>query len=418
MDSERTLIEGETDACKDTGVVSLYSQRMRENEGTILLKNQVEMDLCTTYAVGPKVLDVGVGTGRASLALAALGFEVTGVDGSQAMLDECRRMAAELPIALKLGDVAALPFHNEQYHTLMALNVMAQFPHWQTVLAEWKRVVVPGGRIIFDIHSLDHVLAACGESKAEILSRSTAQDGDSFIMRVSVSDVVEQANRLGLTIKEIIPYGAFFGGENTNYWLYDSLESSFWWNRFMSLLSVDERLFQFVLFLEEQCVSSLSCTMTGRMMVILENRADNSANENWLKRNQHLNEALLGNFSSSAVVPYLPQPFDAWRNTLNEHLDYSRNSVFFYHLWSKLFPKIGRLDLESLLAPRHIKAMQRWRDQDNQDQTTLQFAQEWYCQPRINELLEYKGVSLGSGMEYLLMQDLLSAAGHMPDKIK
>lgn len=418
MDRERTLIEGETDACKDIGRVSWYSQRMRENAGINLLKNQVEMGLCTSYAVGPKILDVGVGTGRASLPLAALGFEVTGVDSSQVMLDECRRMAAELPIELKLGDVAALPLQNEQYHTLMALNVMAHCPHWPIVLEEWKRVVVPGGRIVFDIHSLDHVLAAWGGNKAEILSGSAAKDCNSFIMRVSVSDIVEQANRLGLTIKGIIPYGAFLGGENTNYWLSDSLESSFWWNRFMSLLPVDERLFQFVLFLEEQCVSCLSSIMTGRMMVILENRVDNTSNENWLRRNQQLNEALLGNFSLLAVVPYLPQPFDAWCNTLNEHLDYLRNSVFFYHLWSKLFHKIGRLDLESLLAPRHIKAMQRWRDQDNQDQTTLQFTQEWYRQPGINELLEYKGVPLGPGMEYLLMQDLLSAAGNMSDKIK
>lgn len=73
--------------------------------------------------------------------------------------------------------------------------------------------------------------------------------------------------------------------------------------------------------------------------------------------------------------------------------------------------------LESCLAPRHIQAMQSWRDEDSHDQETLGFAQEWYRQPVINELLEYKGVPLGPGMEYLLMQNLLSAAANMPDKI-
>lgn len=408
MNKERTLVQGDVAAGKEIGRVSCYLERVRGNAGANLVKRQVEMDLCVSYAAGPKILVVG--KGLESPAFAASGFDVAAVDGSQAGQDECLIMAPGVPIESRNGGTAALPFHDEQYHTLVALNISAQLPNWQASLMEWKRVVVPGGRIIFDIRSLDHISAACGEDKTGDVAVNVAS------MWVTASDLVEQANRLGLTIKGMMPYGAFAGGEDSNCWLNSSLGTQFWWDRFMSLLPVDERLFKFVLFLEEQCVSCLGSVATGHMMVILENRADEAANESWLNRNQHLNEMLLKDFSLSSIMSYLPQPFDAWCSTLNAHLDYLRNRVFFYHLWSKLFHKIGLLDLESCLAPRHIQAMQCWCDEDRHDQETLGFAQDWYRQPGMNELLEYKGVPLGPGMEYLLMQDLLSAAANMPDK--
>ena len=49
-------------------MVAWYNQRMLENRGTNRLKNQVEVDLCARYAVAPKVLDVGIGTGRIEVA--------------------------------------------------------------------------------------------------------------------------------------------------------------------------------------------------------------------------------------------------------------------------------------------------------------------------------------------------------------
>lgn len=408
MNKERTLVQGDVAAGKEIGRVSCYLERVRENAGANLVKRQVEMDLCVSYAAGPKILEVG--RGLASPALAALGFDVTVIDGSQAVRDERLLMAPGLPIESRIGGIAALPFHDEQYHTLVALNNSAQLPNWQTLLMEWKRVVVPGGRIIFDIRSLDHISAACGEDKTGDVAGNVAS------MWVTASDLVEQANRLGLTIKGMMPYGAFAGGKDSNCWLNGSLGTQFWWDRFMSLLPVDERLFKFVLFLEEQCVSCLGSVATGHMMVILENRAEEAANESWLNRNQHLNEMLLKDFSLSSIMPYLPQPFDAWCSTLNAHLDYPRNRILFYHLWSQWFGKIEQIDLESCLAPRHIQAMLCWHDEDRHDQATLGFAKEWYRQPGMNELLEYKGVPLGPGMEYLLMQHLISAAANMPDK--
>ena len=86
-----------------------------ENEGTNRLKNAVEISLCEKFAVGPEVLDVGIGTGRASLPLLDKGWRLTGVDSSQAMLDECARHANGKPIQLKLGDSLCLTFPGQRF---------------------------------------------------------------------------------------------------------------------------------------------------------------------------------------------------------------------------------------------------------------------------------------------------------------
>ncbi|QDQ28910.1 class I SAM-dependent methyltransferase [Chitinimonas arctica] len=164
-DNKQALIDFKTDAWKDAGMVAWYSQRMFENSGTNQLKHQLEMRYIERYATGPRVLDVGIGTGRGSIPLAKRGMDVTGIDSSQAMLDETRRLAGETPMTLTPGDVAKLPLPAADFDFLLSLNVVVHFPHWREILLEWDRVLKPGGRILFDIHSLDHLEAVYGPAR-------------------------------------------------------------------------------------------------------------------------------------------------------------------------------------------------------------------------------------------------------------
>ena len=101
--SEQDLIHWKTEAWKDRDMVRWYSGRMDENTDTNRLKNIIETELCERFLAGTDVLDVGIGTGRASLPLIAKGFNLSGTDSSQAMLDECRRLAGGAPIELVQG---------------------------------------------------------------------------------------------------------------------------------------------------------------------------------------------------------------------------------------------------------------------------------------------------------------------------
>ena len=64
-------------------------------------------------APGAKILDIPCGLGRLSLEVAALGFQVTGVDYSSACLDEARTAAAsrKLNIIWEQRDMRDLPWH-------------------------------------------------------------------------------------------------------------------------------------------------------------------------------------------------------------------------------------------------------------------------------------------------------------------
>src|SRR5215211_6619837 len=59
---------------------------------------------------GGTVVELGIGTGRIAIPTAQAGVPVIGVDSSAAMLDVCRRAAADAGVAqlldLRLGDIA------------------------------------------------------------------------------------------------------------------------------------------------------------------------------------------------------------------------------------------------------------------------------------------------------------------------
>src|SRR4051812_25313908 len=79
--------------------------------GQLLLRDQEAVLFAFLGDVhGLSVLDVGTGTGRAALALAARGAHVTGVDASAEMLSVARQraLAADLRIDFAEGDAQAL----------------------------------------------------------------------------------------------------------------------------------------------------------------------------------------------------------------------------------------------------------------------------------------------------------------------
>jgi len=97
-----------------------------------------------------KVLEVGAGTGVMSLLLAELGYTVTATDISTAMLDEARRKASQhtLAIAFEIADAEALPFGDGSFDAVFGRHILWTMPHPDRALAEWHRVIKPGGRLV------------------------------------------------------------------------------------------------------------------------------------------------------------------------------------------------------------------------------------------------------------------------------
>jgi len=109
--------------------------------------------------VGRAVLDVGTGTGRAAIALAARGALVTGVDASAEMLVVAERRAKEAGVVVIFtpGDAHALAFPDRSFDAVICLRVLMHTPDWRRSLGELCRVA--RGRIVFDYPALTSAAA-------------------------------------------------------------------------------------------------------------------------------------------------------------------------------------------------------------------------------------------------------------------
>jgi ubiquinone/menaquinone biosynthesis C-methylase UbiE len=114
-------------------------------------QRKVWLDLLLRLA-GPaprRVLDVGCGTGFLALTFAELGHTVTGIDLSPQMIDRARLKAeqASQQIDFSVGDAAALDCADETYDLVVARHVIWNLPDPELGVAEWVRVLRPGGRL-------------------------------------------------------------------------------------------------------------------------------------------------------------------------------------------------------------------------------------------------------------------------------
>jgi SAM-dependent methyltransferase len=106
---------------------------------------------------GRRILDAGCGSGPLFAALRDRGAVVTGIDASAGMLALARRRLGD-EAALHLADLNdPLPFDDGAFDDVVAALVLHYLEDWGPALAELRRVLRPGGRLIA---SVDHPVVA------------------------------------------------------------------------------------------------------------------------------------------------------------------------------------------------------------------------------------------------------------------
>jgi SAM-dependent methyltransferase len=146
---------------------------------------------------GGRILDLGCGTGRHSVALAQQGLQVTGVDLSPGMLAVARRRAEAANVAVEWVQSDATTFTpSETYDAVICLCEGAMcllsgdedaLVHDQQILGTVTRALRPGGRFLLN------VLNACRQIRA-------FNDADVASGRFNVLDLTETS-----LVSELLP---------------------------------------------------------------------------------------------------------------------------------------------------------------------------------------------------------------------
>jgi len=99
---------------------------------------------------GP-VLEVGIGTGRWAIPLAAGGIAMHGIDISLPMLHRLREKTVPgVSVGAARADATSLPFANGGFGAVVASHVLHLIPDWDAAVREMLRVVQPGGVVLVD----------------------------------------------------------------------------------------------------------------------------------------------------------------------------------------------------------------------------------------------------------------------------
>lgn len=101
-----------------------------------------------------KVLEVGIGSGLNIPFYPSTILELCGVDPAPELLRMARRRATRAPFPVELVELSAekLPTGDETYDTVVTTWTLCSIPDPETALREMRRVLKPGGRLVFIEH--------------------------------------------------------------------------------------------------------------------------------------------------------------------------------------------------------------------------------------------------------------------------
>lgn len=154
----------------------MIAERMFQNVGQELEFFRFVFDSFAKNPVG-KILDVGCGTGRHYIPLMLEGYEVTGLDQSQNMLNALRKRmeVAKLKAHVFRKDMRKMDFADE-FHAIICMNSAFQYlltdeDILQTLRA-FHRALRPGGVAIIDMMNFLSLLGRYKESRVEHYSKN------------------------------------------------------------------------------------------------------------------------------------------------------------------------------------------------------------------------------------------------------
>jgi 2-polyprenyl-3-methyl-5-hydroxy-6-metoxy-1,4-benzoquinol methylase len=160
----------------------LYAEIRRESFGKDIGQNSWltadEQDRFLKWlglSPGRVLLDVACGSGGPALRMAAVtGCSVVGIDVHEEAIQTASSMASQRDLAARAQFQVAdatrrLPFSEGSFDAITCIDAINHLPDRPGVIAEWARVLKPGGRLLFT----DPITVTGALTNAEIAARSS-----------------------------------------------------------------------------------------------------------------------------------------------------------------------------------------------------------------------------------------------------
>ena len=141
-------------AAHDAAIADQFTRQAAEFAASSVLHDRAALDLLVEAAApqpSDVTLDVACGPGSVVAAFARRVQRAEGLDATQAMLDEARKLAARVGlanVAWHRGDIHALPFGAGAFDIVSCRYALHHLLEPQRAFAEMVRVARPGGRIV------------------------------------------------------------------------------------------------------------------------------------------------------------------------------------------------------------------------------------------------------------------------------
>ena len=127
-----------------------------------------------------RVLEVGTGPGFFAILLRELGYAVTAIDLTPAMLEEAKKNAGALSgeICFMEMNAEALTFPAQCFDAVISRNLTWNLPHPARAYAEWARVLNPGGLLLnFDANWYAYLFDESAQTAFERDRANSAEQG-------------------------------------------------------------------------------------------------------------------------------------------------------------------------------------------------------------------------------------------------
>lgn len=134
----------------------------------------------------PRVLDLGCGPGFFEILFARMDCAVDAVDVSAGMIEQARRNNAQAGtldrVRFHEGDVSRLPFQDDQFDIVVLRNVTWLMRDPLAAYEEWRRVLIPGGKLlVFDANWYRYLASPAANAQRII------DEASSFVSRSDVN---------------------------------------------------------------------------------------------------------------------------------------------------------------------------------------------------------------------------------------